>query len=98
MILIPKPGRAMQLTVASPCASWPDRIGVQMSDGTAAPDAVYRDPARPTEVRIEDLLSRMTLPEKAGMLFHDMVVVGDGGRLSEGDPAFGLPPTERAIG
>ena len=68
-----------------------------MTDAPEPDHAVYRDPIRPTDERLEDLLTRMTLPEKAGMLFQDMIVIGDGGQLSEGDPAFGLMATERAI-
>ncbi|MER6344056.1 glycoside hydrolase family 3 protein [Streptomyces sp. NPDC001595] len=33
---------------------------------------VYRDPHRPADERVEDLLARMTLEEKAGQLFHTM--------------------------
>ena len=32
--------------------------------------ATYRDPAQPVEARIEDLLARMTLPEKVGQLLQ----------------------------
>jgi beta-glucosidase len=32
------------------------------------PSAVYRDPAAPTEARVEDLLARMTLGEKIGQM------------------------------
>ena len=77
-------------------ATNPDRETV--APGPAPADAAYRDPARPVDERIEDLLQRMTLPEKAGMLFQDMIVVGEGGALSDGAQAFGIMPTERAIG
>jgi beta-glucosidase len=33
-------------------------------------DAPYRDPARPVEERLEDLLARMTLPEKVGQMLQ----------------------------
>ncbi|NUS41200.1 MAG: beta-glucosidase [Terrabacter sp.] len=33
-------------------------------------DLPYRDPARPVEERLEDLLSRMTLPEKVGQMLQ----------------------------
>jgi beta-glucosidase len=67
--------------------------------GAVAPvDAAYRDPTRPVDERVEDLLRRMTPPEKAGMLFQDMVVVGADGALSDGAEAFGIMPTERAVG
>jgi beta-glucosidase len=33
----------------------------------------YEDPRLPVEARVADLLARMTLPEKAGLLFHTML-------------------------
>ena len=33
----------------------------------------YQDPRRPIEERVADLLARMTLPEKAGLMFHTML-------------------------
>ncbi len=49
-------------------------------DGTMAP---YEDPTAPVEVRLEDLLGRMTLAEKAGQLFHTGIVPGPGGSVTE---------------
>jgi beta-glucosidase len=46
--------------------------------------------------RVDDLLERMTLAEKAGMLFHTMIVVGSGD-LSEPDSAFGVQSAEHMI-
>jgi beta-glucosidase len=46
--------------------------------------------------RLEDLLGRMTLAEKAGMLFQTMIVVGSGD-LSEPDSAFGVNSAEHMI-
>lgn len=43
----------------------------------------YEDPAIPTEQRVNDLIHRMSLEEKAGMLFIDMVPVGRDGELVE---------------
>ncbi|MFC8506048.1 glycoside hydrolase family 3 protein [Streptomyces sp. NPDC057411] len=39
----------------------------------------YQDPSRPVAERVEDLLSRMTLAEKAGQLFHSMLVMNPDG-------------------
>jgi beta-glucosidase len=44
----------------------------------------YRDPARPVAERIEDLISRMTLEEKAGLLFHSILIPGPNGSVTEG--------------
>ncbi|MCB8944187.1 MAG: glycoside hydrolase family 3 C-terminal domain-containing protein [Ardenticatenaceae bacterium] len=37
----------------------------------------YEDPNRPIDERVEDLLSQMTLAEKAGLMFHTMIMPGD---------------------
>ncbi|MGW0840903.1 glycoside hydrolase family 3 protein [Streptomyces sp. NPDC002787] len=53
------------------------------------PTAPYRDPHRPVDERVEDLLARMTLAEKAGQLFHTMLTMNDDGTLAEaGDGPF----------
>jgi beta-glucosidase len=40
---------------------------------------IYEDPRQPIEARVEDLLSQMTLEEKAGTMFiHGSVVNEDG--------------------
>ncbi|MEU9206724.1 glycoside hydrolase family 3 N-terminal domain-containing protein [Streptomyces sp. NPDC048415] len=45
----------------------------------------YRDPHRPVDERVEDLLARMTLEEKAGQLFHSMLgMSADGTFATEG--------------
>jgi beta-glucosidase len=59
---------------------------------------VYRNSDAPLADRVEDLLSRMTLAEKAGLMFQQMIVVGEGGSLSEAVPGFGLHSTEHVIG
>ena len=51
----------------------------------------YEDPRQPIEARVEDLLSQMTLEEKAGLLFINGTVVNADGSLEEkaGGPGFG---------
>ncbi len=51
----------------------------------------YQDDRRPVPARVEDLLARMTLEEKAGLLFHSMAMVGPGGSLLRPGQAGGLP-------
>jgi beta-glucosidase len=41
----------------------------------------YEDPRRPVEERVADLLAQMTLEEKAGLMFHTIAEVGQGGEL-----------------
>jgi beta-glucosidase len=52
---------------------------------------IYEDPRQPIEARVEDLLSQMTLEEKAGSLFINGSVVNDDGSIEEkpGTPGFG---------
>ncbi len=51
----------------------------------------YLDPKRSINERIEDLLGRMTLAEKAGMLFHTMVMISPDGDFNMDLGAFGGP-------
>jgi beta-glucosidase len=57
----------------------------------------YLERALSPEQRTEDLLSRMSLEDKAGQLFHSQIGMGPGGSLSDADPAFGLPSTEDLV-
>ena len=64
-----------------------------MTAGTTAAFP-YQDATLPVEQRVADLLSRMTLEDKAGLLFHDIVAPGPGGALmGEGNP-FARPATK----
>ncbi|WP_149827369.1 glycoside hydrolase family 3 protein [Streptomyces tailanensis] len=49
----------------------------------------YRDPTRPVDERVEDLLARMTLAEKAGQLFHAMLTMNADGTLAEAEATDG---------
>ncbi|MYH66579.1 MAG: glycoside hydrolase family 3 protein [Chloroflexi bacterium] len=48
----------------------------------------YQDPARPLDERVEDLLTRMTLAEKAGLMFQTMLMIPPDGSF---DPASQNP-------
>ncbi|MEU4267283.1 glycoside hydrolase family 3 N-terminal domain-containing protein [Streptomyces sp. NPDC026092] len=53
----------------------------------------YQDATRPVDERVEDLLARMTLEEKAGQLFHSMLMTNaDGTPVTETDGSM-LPFT-----
>ncbi len=64
---------------------------------TEAPAPPYRNASLPLEQRVADLLSRMTLEEKAGLMFQDMVAPGPGGELAGANPAFGAGSTRDAV-
>ncbi len=53
-------------------------------------DASYLDADRSVSERVEILLAQMTVEEKAGLFFHDMIAMGPDGALSEGDAEFAL--------
>jgi beta-glucosidase len=57
---------------------------------------IYEDPRQPLEARVEDLLSQMTLAEKAGTLFINGAAVNEDGSIEEkaetGGWAMAAPP------
>jgi len=57
----------------------------------------YLDPALSPEQRTEDLLSRMSLEDKAGQLFHSQIGMGPDGTLADADPDFSLPSTHEFV-
>jgi beta-glucosidase len=57
----------------------------------------YEDPRRPLEERIDDLLARMTLAEKAGLMFHPPIGIGDEGELVEDQSLFAGDGTTRLV-
>jgi len=56
----------------------------------------YEDPRLPLEERVNDLLERMTLEEKAGLMFHPPIGIGPGGELDE-PSMFGLGGTTQLV-
>ncbi|MDT0142286.1 glycoside hydrolase family 3 N-terminal domain-containing protein [Microbacterium sp. PRC9] len=65
---------------------------------TPAPsDRPWLDASLPVEERVELLLAEMTVEEKAGLFFQTMIVMGEGGELSEGDSAFGIPSNREYV-
>jgi beta-glucosidase len=50
----------------------------------------YEDPRLPVDERVTDLLGRMTLAEKAGLMFHTMAAVNPDGTLYEPEGAGGM--------
>src|SRR5512145_202986 len=52
---------------------------------------VYEDPRQPVDARVEDLLTQMTLEEKAGLLFINGTVVNEDSSIEEKPEALGFP-------
>ena len=58
---------------------------------------VYRNSSKTIDQRVSDIVGRMTLAEKAGQLFHNMLVPGPEGSLSPENPAFGIEDTKSLL-
>ena len=58
----------------------------------------YEDPRRPIEERVDDLLERMTLEEKAAQLFHQGLVVPEDGSLADQGDAITGASARRLVG
>ncbi|WIX98535.1 glycoside hydrolase family 3 N-terminal domain-containing protein [Amycolatopsis mongoliensis] len=66
--------------------------GVRFRDLTGTGRMVpYTDPRRPAEERTEDLLARMTLAEKAGLMFHTMMRAEPEGLYEPGPDCDDVP-------
>ena len=57
----------------------------------------YEDPRRPVEERVDDLLSQMTLWEKAGLMYHAPIGIGPDGELLEKPAPFSPVPTPELV-
>ena len=64
-----------------------------MSDGSV-PQYPYQNPHLPVEQRIGDLLERMSLHDKVGLLFHAMTFAGD---IDSANDMFPLRPPQKMI-
>ncbi len=57
-------------------------------------DRAFEDRSLPIDVRVEDLLARMSVEDKVGLLFHTFA---RSGTLDEGVPPFGIPSIRSMI-
>ena len=63
-------------------------------DGRMAP---FEDPRRSSGERADDLLARLSLPEKVGLFFHAIIEVGPRGTLTTGDGAVARSSTRTVV-
>jgi len=73
-------------------------------DGTAYRDLngngrmdPYEDPRLPVEARVEDLLARLSLEEKVGLMFQTVIEAGADGSLVEEPGAISKSPTTTVV-
>ncbi len=77
---------------------------IQTSDGFTFRDLnkngrldPYEDARLPIEARVADLVSQMTLEEKAGLLFHTIITMNPDGSLSDGRGFIPTLPTDEMV-
>lgn len=58
---------------------------------------VYEDPRRPVAERVEDLLGRLSLAEKAGLMFHTVIEAGTDGKVLEQAGRISKSPTSDMV-
>ncbi|MDR6868633.1 beta-glucosidase [Microbacterium resistens] len=74
----------------------PDGTAFRDLNGNGVMDP-YEDPRRGTEDRVADLLSRLSLEEKAGLMFQTVIEIGDGGGLLEEPGMISKSPTSAVV-
>ena len=57
----------------------------------------YEDPRLPVEERVDDLLSRLSLPEKAGLMFQTVIEAGEDGTVLEHPGKISKSPTSVVV-
>lgn len=57
----------------------------------------YEDPRLPVEERVDDLLSRLSLPEKAGLMFQTVIEAGADGSVLEQPGRISKSPTSVVV-
>lgn len=72
-------------------------IPIDVAPSAPAVDTSYRDAALPIEERVDVLLGQMTLAEKAGLLFHPMIRMGDKGSVGGADEEYGILDTAEMV-
>lgn len=74
----------------------PDVTGYRDLNGNGRLDP-YEDPRLSAHERTQDLLGRLSLEEKVGLLFHTVIEIGPGGTLLEESGAISKSPTSEVV-
>jgi beta-glucosidase len=75
---------------------WVDGLAFRDLNRNASLDP-YEDRRLPTAARVEDLLGRMTLEDKAGLLFQTFLTPGEGGDIAGALQPMNILPVEVAL-
>ena len=73
------------MTTAGPHRPWmtsPEGVGFRDLNGNGVMDP-YEDPRLDVDARVEDLLSRLSLEEKVGLMFQTVIEAGADGSVLE---------------
>lgn len=70
---------AMSTAITSPASQMAQSHGIRSTETETLP---YKDASLSVDERVEDLIQRMTLEEKAGQFFHNIVGQGPNGTLT----------------
>jgi beta-glucosidase-like glycosyl hydrolase len=74
----------------------PDGVSFRDLNGNGVLD-IYEDPRRSAAERAEDLVGRLSLPEKAGLMFHTVIEAGADGRVLEHPGRISKSPTSDVV-
>jgi beta-glucosidase-like glycosyl hydrolase len=74
----------------------PDGVTFRDLNGNGVLDP-YEDPRRSVAERVEDLLGRLSLPEKAGLMFHTVIEAGTDGKVLERPGKISKSPTSEVV-
>jgi beta-glucosidase len=77
-------------------ATDPDGVRYRDLNGNGRMDP-YEDPRLDVEARVEDLLARLSLPEKVGLMFHTVIEAGRDGTLVETEGRISKSPTSVVV-
>jgi beta-glucosidase len=87
----------MSVAIGDEFKQCPDGVVFRDLNGNGVMDP-YEDPRRPAHERVEDLLSRLSLEEKAGLMFHTMASATESGSLDDDAPRAGRSGVVELVG